>query len=82
MIEFIGDVPVEAAEEKASEERDFFATIGNYNSNGITLIFDGSSTASQKRYKCNKGIDANKWVAGTRVKCLRISGTIIVEYPI
>ena len=57
----------------------YFATIGNVNSSGVTLIFDGESTATTKRYKVNK---AGTYVAGNRVKVAKISGTYIVEYVI
>lgn len=82
MIEYVGDVPVEAVEPKEPEERDFFAAVGDYSASGITLLFNGANTPTTKRYKYNTGIDPALWVAGARVKCLRISGTILVEYPI
>lgn len=82
MIEFIGDTPVEPIEVQEPEERDFFATVGNFSAVGITLIFDGATVPSTKRYKYNTGIDPALWTTGARVKCLRISGTILVEYPI
>lgn len=56
-----------------------FATIGAIYSNGVTLIFDGTTVASTKRYKVNKAI---KFTAGDRVKIFGDSGTYIVEYPI
>lgn len=82
MIEYIGDVPVAAYEQREPLEKDFIATVGEYHSDGITLVFDGSETATTKRYKFNKGISASYWATGKRVKCVRISGTILVEYPI
>ncbi|MCQ2355464.1 MAG: hypothetical protein MJ014_00325 [Methanocorpusculum sp.] len=82
MIEYIGDIPVAAEEPQEPQERDFIATIGSYSSSGITLKFDGAAAATTKKYKFNKGISSSYWGAGKRVKCVRISGTILVEYPI
>lgn len=56
-----------------------FATVGAVYSDGISLIFDGESTATQKHYKCNTAVEFS---AGQRVKILRTSGTWIVEYPV
>lgn len=79
----IGGVIIQQGEVREPEERDFIATIGNFSSStGITLIFDGAAQATTKRYKYNKGISSSYWGAGKRVKCVRISGTILVEYPI
>lgn len=79
----IGGVIIQPEEVREPAERDFIATIGNFNSTtGITLIFDGAAQATTKRYKYNKGISSSYWGAGKRVKCVRISGTILVEYPI
>jgi hypothetical protein len=56
-----------------------FATIAAKYSNGVTLIFDGETVASTKRYKVNKSAS---FAVGNRVKIFRDSGTYIVEYPI
>lgn len=56
-----------------------FATIGAVLSDGVTLIFDGTTTASTKRYKVNRSA---AFSAGDRVKIIRDSGTYVVEYPV
>lgn len=56
-----------------------FATIGMVYDDGITLIFPGQTTASQKHYKCNSAI---QFQAGQRVKVIEDSGTWVVEYPV
>lgn len=55
------------------------ATVGAVYSDGLSLIFDGSTGASQKHYKCNTSIS---FKAGDRVKICRISGTYVVEYVV
>lgn len=60
-------------------DTDSFATVGTVYSDGITLIFDGQSTASTKRYKYNTAVT---FESGQRVKVLKINGTYVVEYPI
>lgn len=56
-----------------------FATIGAVLADGVTLIFDGTTTASTKRYKVNRSV---AFAAGDRVKITRDSGTYVVEYPV
>ena len=56
-----------------------FATVGSVSAQGITLIFDGQTQATEKHYKCSL---AATFQAGQRVKILKASGTYIVEYPI
>lgn len=56
-----------------------FATIAAVYSDGIALIFDGQSEATDKHYKCNSSI---VFTAGQRVKICKDSGTFIVEYPV
>jgi len=56
-----------------------FATVDTVYSDGITLIFDGQTTATTKRYKANTSI---LFVAGQRVKVCKDSGTYVVEYPV
>lgn len=51
------------------------ATVGAVYSDGLSLIFDGSTVVSTKHYKCN--VDAN-FSAGDRVFIVRDSGTYIV----
>ena len=55
------------------------ATVQNVYSDGITLIFDGETIASTKRYKRNASVTFS---TGDRVKVCAISGTYLVEYPI
>ncbi len=54
-----------------------FATVGTVYSDGVTLIFDGQETATEKHYKCNTAI---LFHAGDRVKIASDSGTYVVEY--
>ena len=56
-----------------------FATVGGGYADGISLIFDGQETASQKRYKCNTTIT---FQPGDRVKIFPVPGTYVVEYPV
>lgn len=56
-----------------------FATVAAIYSDGITLIFPGQTSASQKHYKCNAAI---QFQPGQRVKVLEDSGTYVVEYPV
>ena len=55
------------------------ATVGAKYTDGLSLIFDGQSAASKKRYKCNTSVT---FQAGDRVKICRISGTYVVEYVV
>ena len=55
------------------------ATVGAKYTDGLSLIFDGQSAASEKHYKCNTSVT---FQAGDRVKICRISGTYIVEYVV
>jgi len=62
-----------------SEQTDFFATVASVSSDGVTLIFDGQTTPTTKKYKKN----ANALILkGQRVKVVKVCGTFIVEYPI
>lgn len=56
-----------------------FATIGQVYGDGVSLIFDGQESATQKHYKCNR---FGKFSAGDRVKIIRDSNTYVVEYPV
>ncbi len=56
-----------------------FATVGDVYDDGLSLIFDGSDTPSEKHYKCNASV---KFTAGDRVKVLADSGTYVVEYVV
>lgn len=62
------------------EEASFLtATVGEVKEDGVTLIFPGEETASEKVYKCNAGVIIS---AGDRVKIIQDSGTCVVEYVI
>lgn len=54
-----------------------FATVGAVYADGVSLIFDGESTATEKHYKTNTSII---FAAGDRVKIVEDSGTYVVEY--
>lgn len=56
-----------------------FATIGDIFADGVTLIFDGQTEATEKHYKCNS---FEVFSAGQRVKIVKDSGTYVVEYPV
>ena len=52
----------------------FLATVDSSTSSGVTLIFDGASEATTKRFKCV----GTRPSAGARVAVLKQSGTYIV----
>lgn len=52
----------------------FLATVGSSTSSGVTLIFDGASAATTKRFKCI----GNRPAANDRVAVLKQAGTYIV----
>lgn len=54
-----------------------FATVGSVFDDGVTLIFDGQTAATEKHYKCNTSV---LFHAGDRVKIASDSGTYVVEY--
>lgn len=54
-----------------------FATVGAVSGDGVTLIFDGQTAATEKHYKCNTSV---LFHAGDRVKIASDSGTYVVEY--
>lgn len=66
-------------EAKASAPSFDLATVGAVYSDGLSLIFDGSTSASQKHYKCNTSIS---FKAGDRVKISKISGSYVVDYVV
>lgn len=51
------------------------ATVGAEYSDGVSLIFDGQDTASEKHYKCNASVS---FAAGDRVVIVSISGSYVV----
>nr|DAE49850.1 MAG TPA: hypothetical protein [Caudoviricetes sp.] len=55
------------------------ATVGAKYTDGLSLIFDGQTAASEKHYKCNTSVT---FQAGDRVKICRMSGTYVVEYVV
>lgn len=55
------------------------ATVGAVYEDGLSLIFDGQETATEKHYKCNTSVT---FKAGDRVKVARISGSYVVEYVV
>lgn len=66
--------------DKTSEDLSYsFATIDQIYEDGITLIFDGEESASEKHYKCNSFC---VFAAGQRVRVIKDSGTYVVEYPV
>lgn len=56
-----------------------FATVSEIYEDGISLLFDGEDTPSEKHYKCNSFI---LFAKGDRVRIVEDSGTYIVEYPV
>ena len=68
--------------QEVHEEQDLaarLATVGAVYTDGLTLIFDGQETATEKHYKCNTSVT---FKAGDRVKVARISGSYVVEYVV
>ena len=74
MSDFAGIITEEQAEAPIIRK---LATIGAVYADGVTLIFDGESTASEKHYKANTAII---FAAGDRVKIDEVSGTYVAEY--
>ena len=67
-------------EQAETEPPDFaFATVGEVYSDGVSLIFDGETEASDKHYKVNTSIVFH---AGDRVKIARDAGTYVAEYVV
>lgn len=56
-----------------------FATVGAVYEDGVTLIFDGEETATEKHYLCNTSVEFH---AGDRVRIVECDGTYIVEYAV
>lgn len=70
------------AEEKLKETKSesyTLAIIGNKYNDGVSLIFPGSDTESQKHYKYNT---AYNFQSNQRVYIVKTSGTYIVICPI
>lgn len=58
-------------------ERIALATVAAKHADGLSLIFDGQTAATTKHYKCNTAVT---FAAGSRVVCLRISGSWVVAF--
>lgn len=56
-----------------------FATVGQVYSDGVTLIFPGSDTPTQKHYKANTSIVFHP---GDKVRIAKKCKTYVVEYPV
>ena len=67
-------VPIEAEKKQIN-----FATVSEIFDDGLSLIFDGEESPSEKHYKCNSFVVFAK---GDRVRIAEDSGTYIVEYPV
>lgn len=52
----------------------FLATVDSSNSSGVTLVFDGATAATTKRFKCINSRPS----ASARVAVLKQAGTYIV----
>ena len=53
----------------------YLATVGSYTTAGATLIFDGQTTATTKRYK---RLASYTPAAGDRVLVAKISGSYVI----
>ena len=58
-------------------ERIALATVAAKYADGLSLIFDGQDAETTKHYKCNTAVTV---AAGSRVVCLRISGSWVVAF--
>ena len=58
-------------------ERIALATVAAKYADGLSLIFDGQTAATTKHYKCNTAVT---FAAGSRVICMRISGSWVVAF--
>ena len=61
-----------------AEDGILVATIGHRDSEGATLIFDGETKATTKKYKCNTAIP---FFDGQRVMLIKLDGTYVVAFP-
>ena len=66
-----------AAKAVPEPERIALATVAAKYADGLSLIFDGQAAATTKHYKCNTAV---AFAAGSRVVCLRISGSWVVAF--
>lgn len=65
------------AKAATKQERIALATVAAKYADGLSLIFDGQDAATTKHYKCNTAVN---FAAGSRVVCLRISGSWVVAF--
>ena len=66
----------ESAQETAQQDAGYqMATIGTVESDGVTLIFDGEESPSEKHYKVNAGAQL---AAGQRVLVQAVAGSYVV----
>lgn len=72
-------IPPQEEKDAGSEAQVVLATVAEVLTNGLKLTFDGSSSASDKVYKCNASCIFR---VGDRVKVTKHSGTFIVDYVI
>ena len=79
MAEIIGDVILQPHATKEQTQFYNFATVGAVYDDGLSLIFDGQGTETEKHYKCNTAVS---FKAGDRVKIMQDSGTYVVEYVV
>ncbi len=73
VMEYQEEQEIIAAEQESPIQT--FATIGGVFEDGVSLIFDGEETATEKHYKCNTFF---KYQPGDRVYILKDSGTYVV----
>ena len=79
MAETIGDIVLRPCATQEQDRFYNFATVGSVYDDGLSLIFDGQETATEKHYKCNTSV---AFKAGDRVKIMQDSGTYVVEYVV
>lgn len=68
-----------APEEQAEQEEIRIATVGAVTETGVTLIFAGEESASEKTYQGNVSAALK---AGDRVKITKDSGTCLIDYAV
>lgn len=68
-----------APEEQTEQEEILIATVGAVTETGVTLIFAGEESASEKTYQGNVSAALK---AGDRVKITKDSGTYLIDYAV
>ena len=70
-------------EQRAIEPRESknaaFATVAGVHTDGVSLLFDGESTATSKHYKVNRSAS---FAVNDRVYIIKTGGTYIVAFPV